>query len=383
MSSLADYVMRRLDAGRPGAEIHAELMAVGWSKEAADAAYRDGLVALGIPLPDELRDRQQAFAATVAPKAATLAVAVNLFSFVLLGIVAGALIVLCFALINRSFPEPNELFGEYAQIATAREIHRSIASLAIAFPLYAFAMRWWIMRFANGGERSESRLTKWLTYIVLLITSLVIVCDLIAVVYSLLQGEMTMRFLLKVVVILGIAGIVFGFYLFERRSVQFAKAVPRGVFKGFGWAATTLVLLAALVGYLSAGSPRVARSLAADSARAHDMDLLSGCLERHARDMGHLPGRLEQLERANAYANCPTYDRETRQRYGYRVVVADRAEGAARVGEFELCAQFSFASGAAGKGAPVPSGAEKWSDHPAGRLCRVRTVQLVGKSSEQ
>lgn len=380
MSNLADYVMRRLDAGRPGAEIQAELMAVGWSKDAADAAYREALVAHGIPLPEDARGQPGAFAGAAPPKAAALDVAVNLFSFVLLGIVVGALIVLCFALISRHFPESNEVFGEYAQISTAREIHRALASLAIAFPLYALAMRWWIMRFAMGGERSESRLTKWLTYIVLLVTSLVIVCDLIAVVYSLLQGELSKRFLLKVVVILGISGIVFGFYLFERRSVQFAKAVPPGVFKGFGWTATALVLLVALGGYLSAGSPTIARSLAADSARAHDMEMLSRCLERHARDMGHLPGRLEQLERASAYANCPTYDRETRQRYGYRVVVESRTEGKARVGEFELCAQFALA---AGRGTPAPSGAENWSSHGAGRVCRVLTVQLVGKPAEQ
>ena len=52
MSTLSEYVMRRLDAGRSGPEICAELMAVGWSKDAADAAYREGLIALGIPLPD-------------------------------------------------------------------------------------------------------------------------------------------------------------------------------------------------------------------------------------------------------------------------------------------------------------------------------------------
>ncbi len=380
MSVVSDYVMRRLDAGRSGAEIHAELMAVGWSREAADAAYRDGLVALGIPLPDDARDHDAVFAGAAAPKATALDMAVNLFSFVLLGIVVSALVGMCFALINRSFPAPGEFFGEYAQIETAREIHRSLASMAIAFPLYVFAVRWWITRFAAGGERSESRLTKWLTYLVLLIASLVIVCDLIVVVYSLLQGEMTMRFLSKVATILGIAGIVFGFYVFERRTVQFAKTVPPGVFKIFGWTATMLVVFVALAGYLSTGSPTVARSLAADRARVLDMEMLSRCLERHAREMGHLPGRLEQLERASAYSNCPTYDRETRQRYGYRVVVESRTEGATRVGEFELCAQFALA---AGEGTSAPSGAENWSSHAAGRICRVMTVQVVGKAAGQ
>ncbi len=41
MSTLSDSVMRRLEVGRSGTEICTELMAVGWSKEAADTAYRD------------------------------------------------------------------------------------------------------------------------------------------------------------------------------------------------------------------------------------------------------------------------------------------------------------------------------------------------------
>ncbi len=380
MSELSDYVGRRLEAGRSGAEVCAELMAVGWSKDAADAAYRDGLVSLGIPLPDEAR-ASGVPSGSAGPKAATLDIAVNLFSFILLGIAVGALIVLCFALINRSFPEQGELLGEYMQIATAREIHRSLASLAIAFPLYAFAMRWWITRFAGGHERSESRLTKWLTYIVLLVASMVIVCDLIAVVYSMLQGEMTTRFVLKVFVILGVAGTVFGFYLFERRAVQFAKPVPPGVFRGFGLAVTAMILLAAIAGYLSAGSPTTARSLAGDAARANDLASLSACIEHFARNRGNLPGTLEQLERASISTSCPTYDRETRQRYGYRIVVASRPEGTARVGDFELCAQFALAS--ASKGTPVPTGAESWRDHPAGRHCRVKTVQLLGEKTGQ
>jgi len=241
MSTLSEYVMRRLDAGRSGPEICAELMAVGWSKDAADAAYREGLIALGIPLPDAAHASALASGEPAAPsvpslqKAATMDIAVSVFSFILLAIVIGAFITLSFTLINRALPELQELQNNALPMATASAMHRSIASMAIAMPLYLFALSWWLKRFAGGLGRSESPLTKRLTYLVLLVAAVVIVCDLIAVVYSLLQGEMTMRFLLKVMVILGVAGIVFGFYLFERRAVQLGNAVPPGVFRGFGW----------------------------------------------------------------------------------------------------------------------------------------------------
>ncbi len=384
MSTLSDYVMRRLEAGRSGTEICAELMAVGWSREAADAAYRDGLVALGIPLPPGASTPSAS--PTDAPrapepqKAATMDIAVNVFSFILLVVVVGAFITLSFHLINRLFPEPQELAGSYQQLATASLMHRSIASMAIAFPLYVVALSWWLRRFGGKSERIESALTKRLTYAVLLIAAIVIVCDLIALVYSLLQGEITLRFLLKVLVVLGTATLTFGFYWFERRSVQLGTPVSASVFNRFGWGAAMLALAAVAAGYLSAGSPQVARSLAADARRSQQLLDLSRCIERYAGALGQLPESLEQLERTSQYMGCPTYDPETRQRFDYRIVTASRVQGAARVGDMELCANFSLAS--ASNGTPVPQGAESWTDHPAGRTCRVKAVPLGGAAEK-
>lgn len=383
MSTMSDYVMRRLEAGRSGPEICAELMAVGWSKDAADAAYRDGLIALGIPLPDAAS--APAFASMVPSgpppqKAATMDIAVSVFSFILLTIVVGAFITLSFTLINRALPELQELQNNALPMATTSAMHRSIASMAIAMPLYLFALSWWLKRFAGDLGRSESPLTKRLTYLVLLIAAVVIVCDLIALVYSLLQGEISLRFLLKAIVVLGTAAMTFGFYLYERRAVQFERPVPAGVFKSFGWGAAMLALGVIAGGYLSAGSPQTARSLAADAQRSQDLVALSQCLERYAGAMGQLPESLEQLERTSQYASCPTYDRETRQRFDYRIVTASRPLGAARVAEVELCARFALAS--AGHGAAVPKGAELWSDHPAGRSCRMKAVPLGGAATQ-
>ena len=381
MNTPSDYVVRRLQAGRPGTEICAELMTVGWSKEAADAAYRDALVALGIPLPDGTGAEPSATAGSSAPKvaapsAATAEVVLSVFAFMLLGTVVSALISLCFTLINRAFPALNELPNDYLAIAGASAIHRSIASLAIAFPLYLLALFWWLKRFVRAQKHSESRLTKWLTYLVLLAASVTIVCDLIALVYALLQGETTPRFLWKVVVVLALAAMVFGFYWLERRTVQFDKPAPVNAFRTFGWGASLLVAVAMVAGYLSAGTPQTARRLAADVQRSQDLVALSRCLDRYAGALGQLPESLQQLERSPAYTDCPTYDRATRERFAYRVVVRSRTAGAAPVGEFELCANFALAS--ARRSAGVPDDTENWFDHPAGRSCRISAVQLGG-----
>jgi hypothetical protein len=220
VDSIASYVEGRVKAGLSKTEVKEELLAVGWSEEEADAAYRDGLVALGIPLPRE-SDRPK-----LARKSSTVDVVVNFFSFIVLGIVATALGTLYFQIINMRFPDPLAEIAVDGAWSSTRAIHHAIASLIIAFPLYYAAMRIWFRKFREDEGRAESRLSRWLTYIVLLAAAVTIVGDLIAVLFKLLQGEISARFLLKALTILVIAGIIFGFYFLERKKIQYGKGGP-------------------------------------------------------------------------------------------------------------------------------------------------------------
>jgi hypothetical protein len=61
---------------------------------------------------------------------------------------------------------------------------------------------------------------KWLTYATLFIAASVLVADLSTLVFNLLGGELTMRFLLKVATVGIIAGAVFGYYLWDMRKEE-------------------------------------------------------------------------------------------------------------------------------------------------------------------
>lgn len=377
---LAAYVESRLRAGVSHAVIRGELLAVGWSEAQADAAYRDGLVALGVPLPEA--------SSRAAPerKSATVDVVVNFFSFILLGIVATALGALWFKVVERAFPDPlAAISGEHALDIT-RGIHHAIASLVIAFPLYLLTLRLWFSRFRDDPGVTESALSKWLTYLVLLIASVTIVGDLIAVLFSLLQGEYSMRFLLKALVILVIAGLIFGFYAVERLKIQYRHDVPRAVLRAFGWSAASLVVLGMLVGSFAAGSPETVRRHALDAERAANLDELSRCIEQYARDVGRLPDSLEALGHSPRYAACAaaTRDPETGDVYEYRIVTPSRVEGSATLADFELCATFSMASPVDVAERPIRGDRHPiWSEHDAGRSCDTVTVQLVGKRAAE
>jgi membrane protein YqaA with SNARE-associated domain len=373
MNFLAEYVSSRIRAGVSRAVVCEELLAVGWSEEEADAAYRAGLVACGIPVPSE-GNRP-----TLSQKSSTVDIVINFFAFILLGIVATALGTLLFQVISKYFPDALDTMGWYTDASITSTIHYSIAALLIGFPLYYFAMRLWFRKFREDEGRVESRLSKWLTYLVLLITAVTIVGDLITVVFTLLQGEITTRFFLKALTILVIAGIIFGFYYLERRKIQYHLEIPRTTFQYFGRGVTLLVVFAIVSGFFASGSPATERNRTFDRTRVEHLSSLSDCIESYARTLGQLPTSFTTLKQSSQFSYCASYmqDPETKATYSYRVVTPSRMDGAARVGEFELCATFSLASQDGATGMAGYGSDPLWSEHSAGISCDTVTAQLV------
>ncbi|MDX1429681.1 MAG: DUF5671 domain-containing protein [Rhodothermales bacterium] len=125
---------------------------------------------------------------------------------------------LLFQFINLGFPEPTDPEG-FPLIARG-SIRWAVASLVIAFPVFLFVSRIINREVGRDPVKKESSIRKWLTYMTLFVAAGIIIGDLIALVYSFLSGELTVRFVLKVLTIGVIAGGVFGYYLRDVRSVE-------------------------------------------------------------------------------------------------------------------------------------------------------------------
>lgn len=376
--ALSEYVASRIRAGIAKSEIKEELLAVGWTEEEIEAAYRGGVVALGAPVPSE-GNRP-----ALSRKASTVDVVINFFSFILLGIVATALGTLFFQIVNASFPDPLDAMNPYGRAQATSAIHYSIAALFIGFPLYSFAMRLWFRKFREDEGRTESRLSKWLTYLVLLITAVTIVGDLIAVVFTLLQGEITIRFFLKALTILVIAGAVFGFYYLERRKIQYHSDIPRSAFQYFGRGVAALVVLGVVLGFFAGGSPTTQRNRTFDQTRAEHLSTLANCVEQYAQNLGALPLSLADLRQSSQYGYCAAslQDPETGALYDYRIVTPSLVQGSALIGEFELCATFTLPSEGTAAGMGSYGEGTVWYEHGAGRSCDTVTAQLLVPSPQ-
>lgn len=292
---------------------------------------------------------------------------VNFLSFILLGIIATSAGILYFQVINKYFPDILSATYQNYQASSYNPsvISYAIASLVIGFPIFLWALWFWFRSFSDGTmEKIESRLSKWLTYIVLLVAGGTIIGDLITVIYNFLQGEYSSRFFLKALTILVIAGLIFGFYFLERRKIQYKKEIPYNFLRFFGIFSGALVILAIILGFIAGGTPFEARQRNFDLQRTNDLQQLSSCVGNFAYENEHLPKDLNELRSNARYDYCAaiTGDPEAKMDYQYKVISKT---------EFELCGQFTLSNLSEFQNVGYYG---KWQKHDKGQMCETQTV---------
>ncbi|MGB3136961.1 MAG: DUF5671 domain-containing protein [Nodosilinea sp.] len=131
-----------------------------------------------------------------------------LLAFVTLGIWLQALGEMGFVFVDHLIPDRlNNNYGDRSwQVAFA------LARLLVAYPIYLGLMRQINRDLAHHREKYFSGVRKWLTYLTLLAAALVAIGAVIAILTSFLRGELTPRFLLKVLVVLVLDGGVLWYY---------------------------------------------------------------------------------------------------------------------------------------------------------------------------
>lgn len=206
-NELNRFVREALAKGAARKDVESALKKAGWpSDETANAlnAYSD--VVFGIPVPKR------------RPYLSAREAFLYLVLFLTLYISAVSFGTLLFQFINRAFPDIVQ--GIYPYDGTAESIRWSTSSLVIAFPVFLYVT--WLLQkaIARDPDKRGSKIRKWLTYITLFIAAGVIIGDLITLVFNLLGGEITTRFILKVIVVGGIAGTIFGYYLWDLRREE-------------------------------------------------------------------------------------------------------------------------------------------------------------------
>jgi hypothetical protein len=195
------FVKEALQQKQSRQAITTALLAAGWQEqEIAKALSSFADIDFPVPVPKR------------KPYLAAREAFLYLVSFITLYITAFSFGSLLFSFIEIWFPD---------QLSYGANVPRTaIASLIVAFPIFLFITRALKQAVAKDPEQKESKIRKWLTYVTLVIAAGVLIGDLIAVLSSLLGGELTVQFFAKAVVIFAIAGSIFGYYLTDLQKEE-------------------------------------------------------------------------------------------------------------------------------------------------------------------
>jgi len=264
--------------------------------------------------------------------------------------------------INVSFPDAlNQAYGAYDII------RNSISSLVVVWPVL-IGVSWMIGRdLKKDHDKQDIWVRKWLMYLTLFVASMTIIIDLIMLLNNFLDGEVTARFVLRVLVVLLVAGSIFAYELWDlKRDVSVKTQISRNVAIG-----TSVLILASIIfGFFLVGSPSTQRSIRLDNQRVSDLQNIQYQIINYWTQKETVPESLDALQDPISGFSMPL-DPITNTPYLYQKKSATT---------FEICAVFDvdsskdLTSEGIKQSYPMRSGSQDVWTHAPGKVCFDRTI---------
>ena len=205
LQQLETFVKEALHAGSTKGDIAKVLESAGWTSAQITSAldsYSDASFPVPVPKPRPSLSAREAFLYLV------------MFSTLYYG--AWNLGSLLFTFINRAFPDPTDTtYSSYFD-----EQRWSTAAIIITFPVFLFIASYISKEIERDPLKRFSPARRWLTYMTLFVSSATLLGDTTTLIYNLLGGDLTIRFVLKVLVVAAIAGSGFAYYLLDLRKEE-------------------------------------------------------------------------------------------------------------------------------------------------------------------
>lgn len=304
----------------------------------------------------------------------------QLFMIAMLYISVIASLVLGFQYINQLF---FDTVTDYRQ-SIFDLIRWGSSVIIVSFPALVTITYFVNKEMSADPDQRDMKLRRWLLYLTQFITALTIVIDLMVLVYQFYGGELSVRFILKIGIILLVSSVVLGYYRWELHRDYSPTKVPMITASVVG-----AVLLGGLIaGFFIAGSPAEQRDIRMDAQRIDDLRSIQWQLTDYITTYNQLPVNQATFESyvEDEWGDSIQVDPETKEAYEY-----------VRVSEsiFQLCATFARVSKEDGdsyreypvneiigeRALRIKSG-NNWT-HKAGRYCFDREIDWRDASTDE
>ena len=309
------------------------------------------------------------------------------FFFLSLGILISMItsvvsfLTLVFSTLDKQFPDIlNSTFQYGYSTYDFETIRASLATLIIFFPLFILISYFW-KKFTKGEMGStDETIKKWLIYIVLFLSSLVIAIDLVILIKYFVSGEISERFIYKVIVTLITAFLIGSYYILLLKKSS--KKI------GLVFALIGIILVVGSIAYSFSiiGSPKEQRLLRLDNKRVTDLQNIQYQVINYWQQKGKLPLNIDSLSTPmTGYTQPVPPEFANGEKYEYRIIDEKNLS-------FQLCANFDLPISKGWKEntnfigptmmekdmsqrIAIPTGGvnESWA-HDKGRTCFDRTI---------
>jgi len=194
-SELSRFIQHARERGLDYATIRALLLDAGWKDKQVGAALVGEALDMPMPQPGGGGSAKDTF--------------VHLLSFAALYTWVISLLTLLFTCINVTWRDPAWPEHRYSRDYANSSIRWSLAAIVVAYPVFLLLWRPFLRAMARDPERRRGSAFRWLTYLSLFFASATVLTDLITFVYYAFEGELTLRFVSKVLVLFVVSGAVF------------------------------------------------------------------------------------------------------------------------------------------------------------------------------
>jgi hypothetical protein len=236
-----------------------------------------------------------------------------------------------FSIIDKTIPDVLNSYGG----GVDSRLKFAISALFIAAPIFYFISRLIHKGIHKGELEKESGIRRWLTYFIILVSSLTILGVFIGVINNFLSGELTSRFIFKALTMLVISGVTFSFYFYDIKREN--PDQPDKVVKIFFFATLVLVVATFVAAWFFVESPKLARNRRLDQVLIQNIYSIEGIVNNYYDQHKKLPADLAELQADDNFylSSAVLLDPETKTPLVYNKL-SDQ--------EFELCATFRTSS---------------------------------------
>ncbi|HLP86581.1 MAG TPA: DUF5671 domain-containing protein [Candidatus Paceibacterota bacterium] len=315
------------------------------------------------------------------------------FFFVSMGVIVtlitsvSSLLVLLFETLDHKFPDAlNSVYQYGYNTYNFDKIRGALATMIIVFPVFLLLSFVWRKICKGDLGRVDAIIRKWMIYLILFLSGVVVVVDLVTLVRYFVSGEITNRFIFKVIGTAVVALLVGFHYYFELKIFKLINWKKRfGLITGA--ISVLLVLGMIILSFMVMGSPSKQRDLRFDQRRVEDLQNIQYQVINYWQQKEKLPSTLAELANPISSYSIPV-DPEFEKGNKYEYTPKDKLS-------FELCATFgeemqkgwqeygnrvypaydvSYSEKATSVAYPSYGGVNESWDHGVGRTCFTRTI---------